>query len=129
MRVDELDQWEIRWIDSQGYSGYGEIGILQKGGWYGKLEDYDPGEDSDREEHLVGCCGEPRPRKKKARIVVTPASRGFVTFNDCLSTLHPWLMGLKRDIVSSDELVDINLSEMVMVFACLDWLNMEEKAD
>jgi hypothetical protein len=38
--------------------------------------------------------------------VVTPATdgeaAGFVTVHDYLSTLHPWLTGLKKDIIRAE---------------------------
>lgn len=54
---------------------------------YGVLKDYDQEEDSDREEYLLVCYREPRPRRKKAWIIVRPTSRGFITVHDYLSTM------------------------------------------
>merc|ERR1712225_90606 len=61
-----------------------ELGEAQEGRRYGDLSDYDPNGDSDREEHLLGCCGEPRPRKKNVKILVKAASGTFVTVHDYL---------------------------------------------
>lgn len=126
--VDEIQQWEYLWTEE--HSGHGEMDIAQEGRWYGDLEDYNPGEDLDREgeEHLLGCCVEPRPRKRKEKMVVQAGSRGFVTVYDYLSTLHPWVMGLKEEFITSNALWDHHLSEMV-VWGSLDSLSVDEKAD
>ena len=83
---------------------HGELGEAQKGRRYGDLSDYDPNRDSNREEHLLGCYEEPRPRKKNMKILVKAASRTFVTVHNYLSTVHPWLMGLKEDITKAENM-------------------------
>ena len=49
---------------------------------------------------LVKCCGELRPRNKKASLIVTPArdGQGFVTLHNYLSAVHPWLMSLRKEL-------------------------------
>ena len=99
--IYELDQWESVWKECHNH--HVNIGPPPPGTWYGALENYDPDYDSDRDEldHRLGCCGEARPRGKKASIVVKPASGDFVTVHDYLSTIHPWLLSFKADIESA----------------------------
>ncbi|KAH6714440.1 hypothetical protein BKA61DRAFT_605278 [Leptodontidium sp. MPI-SDFR-AT-0119] len=125
--VNQLDHWEDDWEDC--HEAHGERGDGQEGRWYGALEDheYDPQDDSDRANRLLGCCGEPRPRNKKVRIVVRPASGTFVTVHDYLSTLHPWLMGMKEDIRRSTNVWQGGLTDM-MVDSGLHCLWVEEKS-
>ncbi|KAL2283091.1 hypothetical protein FJTKL_10196 [Diaporthe vaccinii] len=58
-------------------------------------------EDSSDTEFLIRCCGEDRPlRKRGQKLVVTPAASGyFVTVHDYVSAVHPWLMGLRSEIL------------------------------
>ncbi|KAH9216064.1 hypothetical protein DL95DRAFT_388074 [Leptodontidium sp. 2 PMI_412] len=126
--VDELDGWEDAWEDC--HEAHGEMGDGQEGRWYGDLEDYeyDP-QDEDRGNRLLGCCGEPRPRNKKVRIVVRPASGTFVTVHDYLSTLRPWLMGMKEDIRRSTDVWQCGLTDMMVESNGLNCLGVEEKSD
>ena len=108
---------------------HGELGEAQEGRRYGDLSDYDPNGDSDREEHLLGCCGEPRPRKKNVKILVKAASGTFVTAHDYLSTLHLWLMGMKEDIRRSTDVWQCGLTDMMVESNGLNCLGVEEKSD
>lgn len=89
----KLDHWETGWLErhDKHYDG----GVI--GRTLGTLNDYDPEEDSDKEEHLLSYCEESRPRGKKVKVVVRHASGDFVTVHDYLSTVHPWLMSLKGE--------------------------------
>ncbi|KAK3682885.1 hypothetical protein B0T22DRAFT_494505 [Podospora appendiculata] len=46
---------------------------------------------------LIRCCGTERP-KPPSPVVVRAATHPFVTVHDYVTTVHPWLMGLKDDI-------------------------------
>ncbi|KXJ91800.1 hypothetical protein Micbo1qcDRAFT_174827 [Microdochium bolleyi] len=50
---------------------------------------------------LVRCCGEDRPVGKRVlKVTVTPsAGHEFVTVKDYISTVHPWLMSKRSDIM------------------------------
>ena len=107
VQVYELEMWEEQWLDMHrdhsepdGGEENGE-GVL-----WGELSDYDEKEDEEGEgegaEHLLMCCGEKRPRGKAVSVVVKPAaSHGFVTIHDYLSTVHPWLVSLREDILGA----------------------------
>lgn len=55
--------------------------------------------------------------------------QGFVTIHDYISTIHPWLLPLKADIVRSNHLWDRVLEVMVVQLGTLDMLVMDEKAE
>lgn len=124
--VTQLQNWESDWKDC--HMRHGELGEAQEGRRYGDLSDYDPNGDSDREEHLLGYCGEPRPRKKNVKILVKAASGTFVTVHDYLSTVHPWLMGLKEDITKAENVWGIgDVSDMMVNCNGLARLMITEK--
>jgi hypothetical protein len=72
---------------------------------FGELPDYDPEEDEEGPEHLLVCCGTQRPRSKAVSVVVR-SSGEFVTIHDYLSTVHPWLVGLREDLLGSMTYLD-----------------------
>ncbi|KAE9372959.1 hypothetical protein N431DRAFT_467181 [Stipitochalara longipes BDJ] len=105
--VWELEQWRRCWLEQHGghsngeYVTYGDLSdderpypseMNEEGGW-----------DSDSDTpYLVRCCGEDRPRNETAKIVVTPSQGNhFVTVQDYVSAVHPWLMSLREDILQA----------------------------
>jgi hypothetical protein len=89
--VSDLDHWEEVWLEQHRehtdaeYVTYGDLSdddrpypseMKEDGGWES---------DSDTE-FLVRCCGEDRPLRKAAKLVVTPsAGNHFVTVQDYVS--------------------------------------------
>ena len=63
--------------------------------------------DSDGELEIIGvvaCCNIPRPIDKDATIVVYPANKdvpdgGYVTVHDFITTVHPWAMSLRGEVL------------------------------
>ena len=113
VRVYELEMWEEQWLDM--HRDHSEPDGGEENGEdvvWGELEDYN--EDSDEEGegeevmHLLMCCSEKRPRKKAVNITVKPAAgeTGFVTVHDYLSTVHPWIMSLRGDILGAMEMMN-----------------------
>ena len=96
VRVDEFEIWEYNWLELH------TEGCNKDARW-GPLPDvyHNPDPENEELQHLLFCCGEERPRMKNHRIIVTPAnlSDGFITVHDYLSTVHPWLMGLRDELV------------------------------
>lgn len=102
--VDVLDDWEKLW------------GETHDGHWDGPDDDWEaegsqvrfgmiPGEDPEYEgfpgqEHLRRCCGVDRPLDKAAKLVVE-ATGEFLTVHDFVSAVHPWLLGLRDDILAA----------------------------
>lgn len=107
VRIESLDSWEDDWLDyhmEHSESDWSEEDKRKAGAQYGELRDYDPDEDEDEEAgHLLMCCGSERPRGKAVSVVVTAAAtgEGFVTVHDYLSTVHPWLLSIRSDILGS----------------------------
>lgn len=56
---------------------------------------------------LVKCCGQLRPRHLNASLTLEPAvdGEGFVTLHDYLSAVHPWLMGLRKELIAAVSLM------------------------
>ncbi|KAL7957134.1 hypothetical protein V8C34DRAFT_325504 [Trichoderma compactum] len=82
-----LDQWESDWLAWHRDHTAAEF----KADWE---------EDSDTE-FLIRCCGDDRTlRERGLKIKVTPsAGNNFVTVHAYVSVVHPWLMGLRGDII------------------------------
>ncbi|KAI7775117.1 LysM domain-containing protein [Diaporthe eres] len=87
--IYDLEQWEWNWVNDEDRPYAAEA--KEDGSW----------EDSSDTEFLIRCCGEDRPlRKRGQKLVVTPAASGyFVTVHDYVSAVHPWLMGLRSEIL------------------------------
>ncbi|KAK3934510.1 hypothetical protein QBC46DRAFT_368162 [Diplogelasinospora grovesii] len=111
--VYDLDQWEFDWMawhrDHAGaefdpeYVTYGDLSDEDRPYANDPKEDGSWEEDSEKE-FLVKCCGEDRPlRKRGVKLVVTPSagSNPFVTVQDYVSAVHPWLMSLRGDILEA----------------------------
>jgi hypothetical protein len=74
VQVDPLELWEYNW-----------------------LQQNEPFPD---EPTGVGVVGE-QPRDKEARLEVKAAPGEFLTVHDYVSAVHPWLMGLRGDILAA----------------------------
>lgn len=103
VRVEQLDDWEEQWLDF--HHDHAEPGDHNEGNdevRFGQLPDYDPDEDEDEEgsEHLLKCCGGERPRNKAVSLLVK-ATGEFLTLHNYVSAVHPWLMGLREDILQA----------------------------
>jgi len=112
VRVYELEMWEEQWLEMhREHSSAAEEGGEEEsaeGVRWGELPDYDEEEDEEgegdgaAEGHLLTCCGEERPRGKAVSVMVeAAASHGFVTVHDYVSTVHPWLMSMREDILAA----------------------------
>ncbi|KAL8366066.1 hypothetical protein RB595_004716 [Gaeumannomyces hyphopodioides] len=108
--VWDLEQWESNWAAWHGrhegepanpeYVTYGDLSDEDRPYATEAKEDGSWEEDSDTE-FLIRCCGQDRPLGKRGqKLVVTPAAGGhFVTVHDYVSAVHPWLMGLRANIL------------------------------
>ncbi|OBT76532.1 hypothetical protein VF21_05430 [Pseudogymnoascus sp. 05NY08] len=107
--VNELNLWLERWLEQhQGHTPRSEYVT------YGDLSDDERSypkkmkEDGSDTEYLVRCCDEDRPPswEKAPTLVVKPsADNGFVTVNDYISAVHPWLMSMREDIMTAMRVV------------------------
>ncbi|KAH9230475.1 hypothetical protein K456DRAFT_55552 [Colletotrichum gloeosporioides 23] len=105
VRVDVLRRWQEEWLERHERHAHAD----DKDCVFGKLHDKElyklsgsesSGDDEDGEMELLLRCDTDRP--KKAQPLVINASDTYVTVHDYLSALHPWLMGLREDIVRAD---------------------------
>ncbi|KAL2074089.1 hypothetical protein VTL71DRAFT_7867 [Oculimacula yallundae] len=131
VRIQSFSNWEDAWDD------YHERHEGMEGRLRGPLEpheydpeDIDPEDAWDRAHRLLACCGgDPRPRDRESvSITVVPAAGAFVTVHDYVSTLHPWLMGMKEDIWRSTDVWQGGLKDMMVVFY-LDRVNCVDVAE
>jgi hypothetical protein len=146
VRVDGLEEWENTWLDlhrDHADPDGGEENGSESCVKFGALPDYDPDEDEEGPEHLLVCCETQRPRGKAARVVVKPSSSSgneFVTLHDYLSTVHPWLMSLREDILGAmgvlDDkalpaetkiMVDYTAPESLKMYSEAEWIRMKRK--
>ncbi len=144
--VNDLDEWEDQWLDM--HRDHADPDGGEENGdesWvkFGPLPDYDPDKDEEGPEHLLVCCGTQRPRGKPVSVVVKPsASSGkeFVTLHDYLSTVHPWLMSLREDILGAmgildDEplptetkiMVDYSAPDSLKMYKEAEWIGLRRK--
>lgn len=74
-------------------------------------------EEEDVVEELLACnaCGEERPINKNPTITVIPISGDFVTVHDYVSTIQPWLLQWRGDIVKALTVHDQRLPEELVV--------------
>jgi hypothetical protein len=132
--VAHLEVWEPEWIDfheshSDPYS-HTKCQILQ----YGDLPDYDPEKDEDPP-HLLVCCGTDRPRNKSGGVLVTASQSGpgFVTVHDYVTTVHPWLMRNRDDILDAmycwETGPDPKDMDLVVDAVFPDWLRIRAKSE
>jgi len=132
--VDDLEIWESDWKDfHRNHSepdSYNESEDLQ----YGDLPDYDPERDEDPP-HLLVCCGTDRPRNKSGGVLVTASQSGpgFVTVHDYITTVHPWLMRNRDDILDAmdrrEDLPDPEDMDLVVDAVFPTWLRIREKSE
>jgi hypothetical protein len=90
VEVDSLRTWGDQWLEFHRHAGPGVPGCV-----YG-VYDGDPDE-------LVRCCGEDRPPAYAPLEVRATGGPGdpYITVHDYVSAVHPWIMGLKADIIKS----------------------------
>jgi hypothetical protein len=138
VKVDALAMWEDHWLElHRNHSDPNDsgAGASDSGAEWGILPDHGEEDDEEGEVHLLRCCGEPRPRKKSISVVVRPAAggEGFVTVHDYLSVVHPWLMGLRGEILRAmSSALSASLSpatELMVNCDALDDLMIELKTD
>lgn len=106
--LDHHDRGEVLWSITEEYrrkfldGSEGATGSGSDGG-----DDENDSDDDEIEDGavLLRCCGEDRPRDKKASIVVTASDTGpdagYVTIRDYVSALQPWMTGLRGEILRS----------------------------
>ncbi|EQB52090.1 hypothetical protein CGLO_08313 [Colletotrichum gloeosporioides Cg-14] len=109
VHVDVLRRWQEEWLERHERHAHAD----DKDCVFVQLPDKElyelsgsksSGDDGDGEMELLRCCDTDRP--KKAQPLVINASDTYVTVHDYLSALHPWLMGLRDDIVRADNVCE-----------------------
>ena len=100
--VRELDEWEDIFLDFHEEHNEDDPTADR-----GPLPDPTPEELAEPwppgHRHLLSCCGFPRPRNKAVSLVVRagPEGPGFVTVHDYVTQIHPWLLGLRADLLGA----------------------------
>lgn len=132
--VDDLELWESDWLEfHENHSdpdSYTESENLK----YGTLPDYDPENDRDPP-HLLKCCGTDRPRGKEGGVLVTasPSGPGFVTVHEYITTVHPWLMRNRGDILKAmdrwEQMPDLEDKDLVVDLVQPKCLTIKEKLE
>lgn len=136
VHVDEFDTWEYNWLQLH------VEGCNSDARW-GPLPDRytNPDPENIERQYLLFCCGEERPRMQNHRIIVTPAdaSKGFITVHDYVSTVHPWLMSRRDELVKiarecdvgptspADMMVDCNALENLRMSDSASWIRHKSK--
>lgn len=115
---------------------YPEWGVAS----YGYTKDDGDADDDLENIGVIACCGIPRPIDKDATIVVVPANKdgpdgGYVTVHDFVTTVHPWAMSLRGEVLQAmgegDGNPDPKLADTGLMFECgqLEYLYTSEIKD
>ncbi|KAH0427929.1 exo-1, 3-beta-D-glucanase [Colletotrichum camelliae] len=108
--VDALRQWQENWLELHERHADPDdddcvFGKLDPE-LYAQSDEEEEEDDEDNEEdrlELLRCCGTDRPTKGKSLIVKpSDVSKGYVTVHDYISAVHPWLMGMREEIIQAD---------------------------
>ncbi|KAH7031274.1 uncharacterized protein B0I36DRAFT_229503, partial [Microdochium trichocladiopsis] len=96
VQVFELDDWEEQWL---GY--HAEHEDLRLPVAHGDDNDDDNARADSTE--LLECCGTEIPRDKSVTVQVAALNDGpdggFATIRDYVTVVHPWLMGLRGELL------------------------------
>ncbi|KAL3421701.1 hypothetical protein PVAG01_05857 [Phlyctema vagabunda] len=101
VHVYQLEEWESAWCDQHWeHTDPDSEEDMQDGVEWTILELHDGTTEPD----LLRCCGTMRPRGKNFSVMAKPTvhgEEGFVTVHDFLTVVHPWLIGLKTEILAA----------------------------
>lgn len=94
VRIDCFDDWERNWAD-------------QHRECWDEVHDSDrrrlgprPGDETlDAPMVVLECCGEERPWSRDKKLDVVAGAGACVTVHDYVSAVHPWLMGMRNEIL------------------------------
>ncbi|KAK4031627.1 hypothetical protein C8A01DRAFT_41923, partial [Parachaetomium inaequale] len=97
--VETLDDWDHLWMEihrdhTDPDATYDPANVV-----YGPLPGVDEAELRGGK-HLLVCCGLKRPWGRETQLVVK-ATGNFVTIHDFISTVHPYLMARRGDIIET----------------------------
>jgi hypothetical protein len=57
-------------------------------------------EDPDGNRKLLKCCGESRPQEP-VPLLVKASTKPFVTIHDYITTVHPWVLSLRQEMLAA----------------------------
>jgi hypothetical protein len=132
--VYPLDHWDYFWMEVHvGHTDpdatYDPADVL-----YGPLPGWDEAE-PDGGKHLLECCGSKRPWGRKTELVVK-ATGEFVTIHDFISTVHPYLMARRADILESMNLEPGRTrkpfgpeTKLMVTWGCAKEVDVEDEAN
>ncbi|KAL0939602.1 uncharacterized protein CTRU02_206212 [Colletotrichum truncatum] len=111
IHVDVLERWQREWIEwherhaspEDDHCIFGELPDDELYKSEGDDEE-DEDDDDDSEGELLRCCDTERP-KRALPLGIKASNMRYITIHDYISTLHPWLMGLREDIAKADNLL------------------------
>ena len=94
VKVDELNIWQEFWEEYHRHSEDRdmETAIFSE-------------EDEEGNDELLECCGDGRP-PTAPELVVRASDKPYVTIHDYVSAVHPWLMGLRDNILQALNVMD-----------------------
>jgi hypothetical protein len=106
VRVYQLEEWDSAWCEEhwEHTDPDSEEGMNDGVEW--SIVELD---DGTTEPELLRCCGTMRRGGKNFSVMAKPTvagEEGFVTVHDFLKVVHPWLMGLKREILTAKGILD-----------------------
>ncbi|CAA9966662.1 hypothetical protein PTMSG1_10021 [Pyrenophora teres f. maculata] len=128
--VEQLDDWEEAWWELR----QDNDDIVPVGTAFESDEDDDEDSDPDDRKRALRSCYAGMPRDVKATLDVR-ATGNFITVHDYVSAVHPWLVGLREQILkaSGDLLDDIplpgNTRFVVDVFPSPDCVSAVEEGE
>jgi hypothetical protein len=99
VEVDQLKSWEENWLESHRHAFPGQPGCVYRK-IYDDEEDENEGYEEEEGLKLIRCCDTERP-KETLPLEVRASTQPYVTVHDYVTTVHPWLLGLRQDILQA----------------------------
>ncbi|RYP59998.1 hypothetical protein DL769_008315 [Monosporascus sp. CRB-8-3] len=118
VKVDDLKTWEDDWLEY--HHRHAEPGI--EGCVFEEIE-------AEEEPELLMCCEEVRP-KEHIPLVINASEKPYLTVHDYVTALHPWLMGLRNDILQAKNMWNYTVppeTKLAVNYQGLDYLMIEEE--
>ncbi|RKU49675.1 hypothetical protein DL546_009789 [Coniochaeta pulveracea] len=103
IRVDPLDDWNHYYMETHRQHAEPDVQYDPAQVLFGPLPDpQDEYERASGDKNLLRCCGQNRPRGKGTNhLVIRPRSGNYLTIHDFVSTVHPYLLSRRDDILAA----------------------------
>lgn len=114
VEVRDLEWWQVDWEE-----------------YHREDDEAVYGEDEDGYDVLLECCDEKRP-PEPPKLVVKASDKPYVTIHDYVSAVHPWLLGLRDNILQAMNAIEgpkplPSHTQLMVTYGPPDSLSMMER--